>query len=65
MRGGPDRLPAQPPALRRPLCAAGQRHEAGGAGRNEDEPGVQDGPSHFRGLLHPRHLLFPKYVAPR
>lgn len=46
-------------------CAAGQRHEAGGAGSNEDEPGVQDGPGHFRGLLHPRHLLFPKYVAPR
>lgn len=61
-----SRLPRRPPLfLSRPPCAAGQRHEAGGAGSNEDEPGVQDGPGHVRGLLHPRHLLLPKYVAPR
>ncbi|XP_023383221.1 uncharacterized protein LOC111735994 [Pteropus vampyrus] len=44
---------------------AGQSHEAGATGSDEDEQNLPDGAGHLLGILYPGHLLFPKYVAPR
>lgn len=66
LRAAGSRLLRPGRASRTPrFSQAGQSHEAGATGSDEDEQNLPDGAGHLLGILYPGHLLFPKYVAPR